>query len=437
LDFQRTIKKVFDPDCLLNPGKVIPKAQKKDHNENPVETRLFNRTTVNEKHNRAVQEIIKKISNPVSNKTHLRPIGNGTNSNYGNNPNRDLIALSSSNLNSIIEYDPHNQTVVAGAGISLDRLQDLLEENNQWLPVRPPLSLLQHTLGGLVALGACGPERLHYGAPRDLLLGLRFIDGLGRIIATGGRVMKNVAGYDLSRLMTASAGTLGFITDVTFRIESRPERCTTISASGSLEACSETASTVLRSHLPPQWVVSIPEDPSIGKIMESRWLLMIGYEGFREAVGYMINHTEAVFDRRNLKTHEIMDYSLVEGHFRNVYEELNKFPFLLKAGVPLNGLLEFVRTFNGHLRSENTLLDLGLGRLFVGLELMEDGYWSLICEKAGALGGHVLLEKAPQSFKQAHEVFGTPHPSWKVTQKIKDALDPDNIFSPGCLPGKK
>ena len=82
-------------------------------------------------------------------------------------------------------------------------------------------------------------------------------------------------------------------------------------------------------------------------------------------------------------------------------------------------------------------MDLGLGRLLVGLELMADEFWSLICEKAGTLEGHALLEKAPQSFKQGHEVFGTPHPSWKIMHKIKEALDPDNIFSPGCLPGKK
>jgi FAD/FMN-containing dehydrogenase len=131
-----------------------------------------------------------------------------------------------------------------------------------------------------------------------------------------------------------------------------------------------------------------------------------------------------------------MDYSLLEGYFRNVYEELNKCPFLLKANIPLNGLLEFVRAFNDHSRSENTFLDLGLGRVLVGFELMEDEFWSLICERAYALGGHVLLEKASQSFNQSHEIFGTPHSSWEIMHKIKEALDPDNIFSPGCLPGR-
>jgi FAD/FMN-containing dehydrogenase len=401
-----------------------------------VEPRIYIKTTVSEKHNRSIQELIEKILNYRSNKTSLRPIGNGTHNSYGNRLSQDLITLSSSDLDSIIEYDPQNQTVVAGAGVSLGRLQDLLDEHNQWLPLRPPLSLLSHTLGGLVALGASGPERLSYGSPRDLLLGLRFIDGQGRLISTGGRVMKNVAGYDLTRLMTGSTGTLGFITDVTFRIESRPERCTMISASGSLQACSEAASNLLKSHLSPQWIVSMPDDQIMEKGREGRWLLMIGHEGFQATVNYLINETSSFLHRSHLKVDKSQDYSLLEGQFKNIYEKLDSFPFLLRADIPLNHLHKFVQLLNGDLRFGNTLLDLGLGRLLIGFGLMEDGFWNRICERSIDLGGHVMLEKAPQPFNENHEVFGEPHPSWKIMRKIKEALDPDNMFSPGCLPGR-
>ena len=113
------------------------------------------------------------------------------------------------------------------------------------LPARPPPGE-EHTVGGLAALAACGPERLRYGAPRDLLLGLKFISGTGDLISAGGRVVKNVAGYDLTRLLVGSAGTLGLITELTFRVSSVPPRCLALAASGSLGQCSSGASELLR-----------------------------------------------------------------------------------------------------------------------------------------------------------------------------------------------
>jgi len=256
-------------------------------------------------------------------------------------------------------------------------------------------------------------------------------------LKTAGRqLLKNVAGYDLTRLMSGSAGTLGFITDVTFRIQARPDRCAMITASGSMEACSEAASNILKSRLSPDLVVSMPDDQVLGSGREGRWLLMVGHEGFQETIEYLVHETGSLLDRSKLTVKEIRNYPLLEGHFKDVYQELDRFPFLLRADIPLDRLLRFVHMLNSHLRTGNTLVDLGLGRLLMGLDNMEDKFWSRISEQAGALGGQVLLEKAPQSFKKDQEVFGAPHPSWKIMRKIKKTLDPDDIFSPGCLPGR-
>ena len=175
----------------------------------------------------------------------------------------------------MIELDPANQFFTAGAGMTLGAVQAALAAHNQWLPLRPAFESCKAHLGGITATGACGPERLAYGAPRRLLLGLRFVDGHGRLINAGGKVVKNVAGYDMTRLVAGSAGTLGVITRVTMKTATRPERCAMISAVGVLEACAGLAAQVLGSSLGAVFATAEPDDGG------ERWRLRIGFEGFR------------------------------------------------------------------------------------------------------------------------------------------------------------
>ena len=143
-------------------------------------------------------EIMEKIQTATSQNLAVMPVGSGTFSQFGNLPNTQTQTVTSLSLADVIEYDPPNQVITVGAGMSLAVLQDQLKTNNQWLPVRPPFFGSSSTIGSLVALAACGPERMAYGAPRDLLLGLRYIDSRGRQVTAGGRVVKNVAGYDMT-----------------------------------------------------------------------------------------------------------------------------------------------------------------------------------------------------------------------------------------------
>ena len=144
------------------------------------------------------------------------------------------------------------------------------------------------TGGGLVALAACGPERLRYGAPRDRVLGLIFISGTARLISAGGRVVKNVAGYDLTRLFVASAGTLGFLTEVTFRVASLPQRCIALAASGSFSRCRDAAAELLQSKLEPTFVIALPGDAPMQPPGRGNWQLNAGFEGFEETVDFQV-----------------------------------------------------------------------------------------------------------------------------------------------------
>ena len=146
--------------------------------------------------------------------------------------------LETGDLAGIRLYEPGALTLVAGAGTPLAEIEEILAKEGQRLAFEPPdmSGLLGRnglsTLGGIVAANASGPRRVQAGAARDFILGLRFVDGTGAIIANGGRVMKNVTGYDLSRLLAGSRGRLGVITEVALKVLPAPEQVATLAIEG-------------------------------------------------------------------------------------------------------------------------------------------------------------------------------------------------------------
>lgn len=161
----------------------------------------------------------------------LRIVGGGTRAMGHIGPAQ---VLETSGLSGVSLYEPGALTLVAGAGTPLAEVDALLAANGQQLPFEVPdlRALLGRngvsTLGGVVAANASGPRRVQVGACRDSLIGVRFVDGLGAVIKNGGRVMKNVTGYDLVKLMAGSHGTLGVLTEVSFKLLPVPQAATTL-----------------------------------------------------------------------------------------------------------------------------------------------------------------------------------------------------------------
>jgi glycolate oxidase FAD binding subunit len=141
----------------------------------------------------------------------------------------DGVPLDVSGHDGIVDYDPGELVMTCRAGTRLDRIRELLAEQGQFLPFDPPGFGAEATIGGTVACGFSGPGRPWFGSLRDYLLGTVLINGKGDVARFGGQVMKNVAGYDVSRLMAGSLGTLGVILTVSFKVLPRPARETTLS----------------------------------------------------------------------------------------------------------------------------------------------------------------------------------------------------------------
>jgi FAD/FMN-containing dehydrogenase len=423
----------LDPKNILNPGKVLPKPLDSDNDENSgnrpvvIKSREISSTE-------GVTDLMDKIKTAAAQKQAVVPAGSGSYSWFGNSTAGDPQTLDSRALTDVIEYDSANQVITVGAGMPFKAVQAHLQKQNQWLPVRPPFFTASSTIGRLVALAPCGPERMIYGAPRDLLLGLRYINSSGQLISGGGRVVKNVAGYDITRLLTGSAGTLGFITEATLRVSTMPERCAAITAAGSLDACTATALEILKSNCQPVFVCGVPDSQAAAD--PNSWKLIIAFEGFSRTVDYQIEKGSAMLLDGQLKVLEQTEYPVHEVKFSEVYKPISQSAFILRGDFLLNRVADFIKALNDELPVSRVFSDYGCGRILAGIDELSNEQWSHIWALAGKHDGHVLLEKAPDEFKKHNDVFGLPNAAWSVMHKIKAELDPDSIFAPGRLPGK-
>jgi len=364
IDAQRSLQEAFDPARVLNPGKMFPDTTR------PF---AFKDQAAWAQADDSLSAIEKRMAEDVKQAfaegRALQPLGGGSLAGAGNLPTRPTTPLRTDVLDGMIELDAPNQYFTAGAGMTLAAIQAALAPHNQWLPLRPAFGLLRRTVGGITATGALGPERVAYGAPRELLLGLRFIDGRGRLINAGGRVVKNVAGYDMTRLIAGSEGTLGLITRVTMKTATRPERCAAVSACGVPEACGSLAAQLLGSSLGAVFAAAAPDDGG------ESWRLQVGFEGFGETVAAQLARAEALFEKADFRAVRAEDYDVLTGPFSGLYDRIADCLFVLRAGVPPDRACQAVEILRHQAPVDALLVDFGCGRILAGSSKVSDEFW--------------------------------------------------------------
>ena len=181
----------------------------------------------------------------------VAPAGGLTKQQIGCVPERIDILLSTTRLNKVEEYDPGDLTIAVQAGMPFAEMQRQLGEHQQWVPC--DASSLEHaTVGGLLATGAAGPLKSTFGHMRDFCIGVQFVTADGKVVKGGGRVVKNVAGYDLMKLLTGSYGSLAVITRANFKVFPRPRQTRTFACSfHSLEEALQFRTRLFQSPLTP------------------------------------------------------------------------------------------------------------------------------------------------------------------------------------------
>lgn len=362
--------------------------------------------------------------------------GGGTKAGIGQ-PIQTERTLSSRGLLGITLHEPAEMVIGARAGTPLAEVIRTLAEAGQHLPFEPMdhRALLgsrgEPTIGAVAAANLSGPRRIQAGAARDSLIGIRLINGRGEAVKSGGRVMKNVTGLDLVKLVAGSWGTLGFLTEVTFKVLPRPERAATLLFRGLDDA---RAIAVLSAALGSPYDVSGAAHLSAGLGGGSQTLIRI--EGLSFSVDYRIGELRRMLRRDG--TTDLIEGEASAALWRGVRDaeplaeprdaavwRISTAPTRAPdlAGV-IGRLVPGARWF----------FDWGGGLVWVACPCGEDAGAGAIRAAVHQYGGHATLVRAPATVRAAVAVFQPQtEPLRRLTAGIKAAFDPAGIFNPGRM----
>ncbi len=338
----------------------------------------------------------------------------------------DAAPLSTRGLTGITLYEPGALTLVARAGTPLADIEALLAAEGQRLAFEPGdmRDLLgtegTSTIGGVIATNASGPRRIQVGAARDFCLGVRFVDGQGQVLKNGGRVMKNVTGYDLVKLMTGSWGTLGVLTEVSLKVLAIPE------TEATLVCDDESAETAVASMAA---ALGSPFDVTGAAMMNGQ--TMIRVEGLAQSVAYRA---------RALQQGVLQGFDIVEGDASaKLWRDLRDVaPFAGKEGAvwrisvkPSDGPA-LVRELGA--LSPEAIFDWGGGLIWLRVADEGDAGAKLIRDDLAHIGGHATLVRASAATRTAVPVFHPdPAPLAKLSKGLRAKFDPRGILNPGLM----
>lgn len=376
----------------------------------------------------------------------LVPLGNGTKRHIGLPPSRYDVALWLRPMNGIVEYSPDDLVVIVRTGTTLTELQQVLAERGQFLPIDPPFPEMA-TIGGIVATAFSGPSRCLYGAVREHLLGVKVVQPDGTVTRFGGKVVKNVAGYDMTKLYVGSFGTLGVIAEAVFKVRPLPEhKATLLLWSDSLDNVEDFLGRVVLSDVSPAFAEllneAMVEQAGLREIFdtEAPYCLLLGFDGFREEVDWWLNESKRIASEAKLFIGATFDGDLdlaVRVKVRDAHAGANA-KLVLKFVLPSSEVCPFAseaqRVFNKVVgiiaHSLNGILRVMMNEEFG--EEQREAVWALL-EKAVQKGGNLVVEKAPDEQKSQLPVWGKPNASWALMRKLKQTLDPHDILSPGRM----
>ncbi|KQS79971.1 2-hydroxy-acid oxidase [Methylobacterium sp. Leaf361] len=367
----------------------------------------------------------------------LRLAGGGTAAGLGR-PAQDSATLSAQALTGVTLYEPAEMVVAARAGTPLAEVEALLASRGQMLPFEPmDLRGLygtagEPTLGAVAAINNAGPRRINAGAARDSLIGVRFVNGRGEAIKSGGRVMKNVTGLDLVKLMAGAHGTLGLLTEVTFKVLPTCERVATLVFSGLDDTRAVTAlSEALGSPFELTGAAHLPS--GIGA-PEARTLMRL--EGFSDSIDYRTGELRRLLKRYGQP--EIIDGEAGAALWRRTVRDAAPLAEPREAALwristaPTRG--PALAAAVAAERDARWFFDWGGGLIWLATGAAGDAGAATVRRAVRAQGGHATLVRAPDAVRAAVPVFEPlAEPLMRLTAGIKAAHDPAGVLNPGRM----
>jgi len=380
------------------------------------------------------------------------PWGGGTAMGVGGPPPDGALVLGTRRLSRVLEHEPGDLTATVEAGITLDALQAALGRRGQWWPLDPP-EPARATVGGILATNAAGPRRHAYGTARDLVLGIRVAGADGRLVRAGGKVVKNVAGYDLVKLYIGAFGTLGVIVEVTLKLRPRPEADLVVAATfGDLDRAAAAATRLLGSSLLPHAVELLNGGATVTAGLGPAGAgLLAGFDGLATAVTWQAAEATRLLEGTAAQDVRRLDGAAAARALALVAElgvtprvpvavaEAGVLP--VEVGVYLGAAEAAARTAGLTLRASARA---GEGMVTLVLEAPADRCaggatavhaLAALRQRAQASGGHLTLVRAPLAVKEALGAWGPVGPALGLMHAVKSRLDPRGILNPGRFVG--
>ena len=362
----------------------------------------------------------------------------------GNPLSRTDLILTTRRMTKVIRHEPADLVATAEAGTTLSEFQKQLASAGQWLPIDPPDDG-RATLGGVVATGLGGAQAFGYGLPRSFVIGMRLVLADGRSIKVGGNVVKNVAGYDLCKLFTGSYGTLGLITELTFKLRPLPLETRTIIANGSLASLLAAGRAVISGSLFPVAVELLsPRMAEYLKVGErqSDCALLVRFAGAsRSVVSQTAQALKLVRSDRDSQARTLDEDEVLWSNLAAVTLRLAD-NLSWRTSLRPSDLVSFVNEVAALERDEASHPSLmwhagmGDGRLRAIAKppvYHREAVRALerLRQKAETLGGNLVVESAPIEIKNEFDAWGGFGSAAELMKRVKSELDPQNLLSPG------
>lgn len=384
--------------------------------------------------------------NAAGEKLSLYPAGGRTALQWLGPKDRPGTLVSLARLTRVIDYPARDMTITVEAGIRIEDLEHTLRAEGQQLPID-----VSHrhraTLGGAIACNVSGPRRFGFGTFRDYLIGISAVDSEGRAFKAGGRVVKNVAGYDLCKLLVGSRGTLAIISQVTLKVKPLSEAVDSLWCScASFSQIDEILEQLLTSETRPTAVEVLTPRAARDLVADARVsfpdgrpVLVVAFEGTEVEVHWQIGQL-----RRELAPYHLPALEETGSEWtRHLLDTLREYPdggdvsLTFQANLLPSRLMPFLEACRdadisaaahagngivvGHLPDALTKDD--------GLQLLRN-----LTDNAREYGGNLLVLQADPLWRNDVEWWGRPEPSWPLMRKVKNALDPLGLMNPGGIP---
>ena len=413
-------------------------------NEDSSDCRIDDYASLEMRRPGSVADLAEIVEQAAINDRAVYPIGGGTKLGFGMPPSRPGFALDMRSINRIVDYPARDMTITVEAGTTVSMLETLLRTENQRLPIDVP-EAERATLGGALATNTSGPHRYGHGTLRDYVIGISTVNDTGKVVRAGGRVVKNVAGYDFCKLHVGALGTLGVITEVTLKLRPLPEEEAVVlvptrreALESSLDAvhhgsarpvCVDLLDSVAAQHLNRISPMTLPDAP---------WILALGFEGNQTAVMWQVQQLLRTLPAGCRGGTDVR----IGAGARPVWRALVEFqswsdsPLILAASLVPSATARFCQQAKAHSKDMAIQAHAGNGIVlgFAPPQLDLERAQVLLTawqEWAATHLGNAIALCCPVAWKPMLPIWGRPRNDEWLMRAVKSKLDPHNMFNPG------